>query len=125
LEEKSPELARFNIAKRKIFVGDAPAKDDIQADCDAGFGPALYLMAANSYWRAQTSKIGGVDRGARSGPPITVGSLRRAQPRRSYAATFLLALPRRSDEQLSRQNPDSKKPPKTSSFQGLVGWLRG
>jgi TPR repeat protein len=49
LEEKSPELARFNIAKMKYFVGDASLKDDIQADCDAGFGPALYLMAANSY----------------------------------------------------------------------------
>jgi len=49
LEEKSPELARFNIAKMKYFVGDASLKDDIQADCDAGFGPALYLMAGNSY----------------------------------------------------------------------------
>ena len=44
LEEKSPELARFNIAKMKYLVGDASFKDDIQADCDAGFGPALYLM---------------------------------------------------------------------------------
>jgi TPR repeat protein len=49
LEEKSPELARFNIAKMKYLVGDASLKDDIQVDCDAGFGPALYLMAANSY----------------------------------------------------------------------------
>jgi TPR repeat protein len=49
LEEKSPELARFNIAKMKYLVGDESLKDDIQADCDAGFGPALYLMAANSY----------------------------------------------------------------------------
>jgi TPR repeat protein len=49
LEEKSPELARFNIAKMKYFEGDASLKDDIQIDCDAGFGPALYLMAANSY----------------------------------------------------------------------------
>ena len=49
LEEKSPELARFNIAKMKYLVGDDSIKDDIQADCDAGFGPALYLVAANSY----------------------------------------------------------------------------
>jgi TPR repeat protein len=49
LEEKSPELARFNIAKMKYLVGDDSLRDDIKADCDAGFGPALYLMAAHSY----------------------------------------------------------------------------
>jgi TPR repeat protein len=49
LEKKSPEFARFNIAKMKYLEGDESLKDDIQADCDAGFGPALYLMAANSY----------------------------------------------------------------------------
>ena len=49
LEERSPEWARFNIAKMKYLEGDESLKDDIQADCDAGFGPALYLMAANSY----------------------------------------------------------------------------
>ncbi len=49
LEEKSPEFARFNIAKMKYLEGDESLKDDIQADCNAGFGPALYLMAANSY----------------------------------------------------------------------------
>ena len=49
LEEKCPQLARFNIAKMKYLVGDASLKDDIRADCDAGFGPALYIMAANSY----------------------------------------------------------------------------
>jgi TPR repeat protein len=48
LEEKSPEWARFNIAKMKYLEGDDSFKDEIQADCDAGFGPALYLMAANS-----------------------------------------------------------------------------
>jgi len=35
---------------------------------------------------------------ARSGPLITIESLRRAQSRRSYAATFLLPLPRRFHE---------------------------
>ena len=44
LEEKHPEWARFNIAKMKYIVGDASFKEDIQADCDAGFGPSLYLM---------------------------------------------------------------------------------
>jgi TPR repeat protein len=47
LEEKSPEWARFNIAKMKYLEGDASFKDDIKADCDAGYGPALYLMAAD------------------------------------------------------------------------------
>lgn len=47
LEEKSPEWARFNIAKMKYLEGDASLRDDIKADCDAGYGPALYLMAAD------------------------------------------------------------------------------
>jgi hypothetical protein len=51
LEEKSPEWARFNIAKMKYLESDPSLKDDIRADCDAGFGPALYLMAANSFRR--------------------------------------------------------------------------
>lgn len=44
LEEKHPEWARFNIAKMKYIVGDASFKEEIQPDCDAGFGPSLYLM---------------------------------------------------------------------------------
>jgi TPR repeat protein len=47
LEERSPEWARFNIAKMKYLEGDASLGDDIKADCDAGYGPALYLMAAH------------------------------------------------------------------------------
>jgi TPR repeat protein len=47
LEEKSPEWARFNIAKMKYLERDASFRDDIKADCDAGYGPALYLMAAD------------------------------------------------------------------------------
>jgi hypothetical protein len=54
LEEKYPEWARFNIAKMKYFVGDASLKEDIRADCDAGFGPALYLMGL--YSRKQRRK---------------------------------------------------------------------
>jgi hypothetical protein len=57
LEEKSPQWARFNIAKMKYLEGDASLKDDIQADCEAGFGPSLYLMATHSYWKGgQTGK---------------------------------------------------------------------
>lgn len=48
LEEKHPEWAHFNIAKMKYFVGDASLKEDIQADCDAGFGPSLYLLGLYS-----------------------------------------------------------------------------
>lgn len=48
LEEKHPEWAHFNIAKMKYLVGDASLKEDIRADCDAGFGPALYLMGQHS-----------------------------------------------------------------------------
>jgi TPR repeat protein len=48
LEEKHPEWAHFNIAKMKYFVGDSSLKEDIRADCDAGFGPALYLMGLYS-----------------------------------------------------------------------------
>jgi len=44
MEETSPQLARFNIAKMKYLAGDASFQDDIRVDCDAGFGPALYLM---------------------------------------------------------------------------------
>jgi TPR repeat protein len=44
MEEKSPQLARFNIAKMKYLGGDASFQNDIRVDCDAGFGPALYLM---------------------------------------------------------------------------------
>jgi TPR repeat protein len=44
MEERSPQLARFNIAKMKYLVGDASFVDDIRTDCDTGFGPALYLM---------------------------------------------------------------------------------
>ena len=39
-----------------------------------------------------------VDDGARKTPSITIESLRRGQPRRFYAATFLLPLPRRFHE---------------------------
>jgi TPR repeat protein len=49
LEETSPQLARFNIAKMKYLVRDSSLGEDLKADCDAGFGPALYLMAAHSY----------------------------------------------------------------------------
>lgn len=49
LEEKSPEWARFNIAKMKYREGDVSLKDDIKIDCDTGFGPALYLMATDSF----------------------------------------------------------------------------
>jgi hypothetical protein len=38
----------------KYFVGDASLKEDIRADCDAGFGPALYLMGL--YSRMQCRK---------------------------------------------------------------------
>lgn len=51
LEEKHPEWAHFNIAKMKYFVGDASLKEEIQADCEAGFGPSLYLMG--QYYRKQ------------------------------------------------------------------------
>jgi hypothetical protein len=44
MEETSPQLARFNIAKMKYLAGDASFQDDIRVDCDAGFGPALYLI---------------------------------------------------------------------------------
>jgi TPR repeat protein len=44
LEKEHPEWARFNIAKMKFIVGDASFKEDVQADCDAGFGPSLYLV---------------------------------------------------------------------------------
>jgi hypothetical protein len=39
-----------------------------------------------------------VDDGARKTPSITIESLRRGQPRRFYAATFLLPRPRRFHE---------------------------
>jgi uncharacterized protein len=59
LELKAPELARFNIAKIKYLEGDRSFVDDIQRDCAAGFGPALYLMAVYS-----KRKVGG-DKGLR------------------------------------------------------------
>lgn len=45
-EKTRPELARFNLAKAKISVGNETFSKDIRQDCDAGFGPALYLMGA-------------------------------------------------------------------------------
>jgi hypothetical protein len=53
-EKTNPELARFNIAKIKYAEGDGSFTDDIRADCAAGFGPSLYLMAVYSL-----NKVGG------------------------------------------------------------------
>jgi hypothetical protein len=57
LEKTSPQLARFNIAKMKYLVGDDSLKDDIRIDCEAGFGPALYLMAGNSYRKGSQTDL--------------------------------------------------------------------
>jgi TPR repeat protein len=43
-EQKKPSIARFNLAKAKIMMGDSSFKKDLLADCEAGFGPALYLL---------------------------------------------------------------------------------
>lgn len=48
LEQKLPELARYNIAKMKCLVDDPSFAEDIRADCDAGYGPALYLVGVSS-----------------------------------------------------------------------------
>jgi hypothetical protein len=63
----------------------------------------------------------GVDGGARSGPPITIESLRRAWPRRLHAAAFL-PLPRVKSPDKIRA---AKKPRKRHVFKGLIAWLRG
>ena len=39
---------RHTIAKMKFIEGDTSFKDDIRSDCDAGYGPALYLMGLYS-----------------------------------------------------------------------------
>jgi TPR repeat protein len=44
LEATRPEFARFNLAKIKILEMDNTYVDDIFRDCEAGYGPALYLM---------------------------------------------------------------------------------
>lgn len=56
LEETSPERARFNIAKMKYLVGDETFQDEIQIDCNAKFGPALYLMGL--YWNKKKEQGG-------------------------------------------------------------------
>jgi TPR repeat protein len=51
LEMNAPEWAqwaRFNIAKMKYYERDASLRDYTKPDCDAGFGPALYLMGVYS-----------------------------------------------------------------------------
>jgi hypothetical protein len=37
-------LARFNLAKAMILNSDQSYDTVLRSDCDAGFGPALYLM---------------------------------------------------------------------------------
>jgi TPR repeat protein len=43
-ELHKPEIARFNLAKAKMLEGDRTFQEDILQDCNAGFGPALWLM---------------------------------------------------------------------------------
>jgi len=43
-ELQKPKIARFNLAKAKILEVDRTFQDDILQDCNAGFGPALWLM---------------------------------------------------------------------------------
>lgn len=59
LEVTAPKLARFNIAKMKYLLSDWTFAEEIRGDCDAGFGPALYLMGVYS-----KQKVGG-DNGLR------------------------------------------------------------
>ena len=68
LEEEHPTWAHFNIAKMKFLVGDASLKEDIRADCDAGFGPSLYLMGLCSRRQGRRDEaIGYFRAGAQSG----------------------------------------------------------
>ncbi|SRR6266540_5608757 len=43
-ESGSPRLAHFYLAKVKILGGDTTFVNELIRDCEAGFGPALYLM---------------------------------------------------------------------------------
>ncbi|HEX5315130.1 MAG TPA: hypothetical protein VFX22_00655, partial [Candidatus Kapabacteria bacterium] len=43
-EPTKGRLARFNLGKAMIFADDASFADVLREDCEAGFGPALYLM---------------------------------------------------------------------------------
>ena len=43
-EPAKGKVARFNLAKALMMNRDRSFKDVIRQDCDAGFGPALYLM---------------------------------------------------------------------------------
>ena len=56
LEVAAPRLARFNIAKIKYLLGDQTFAEEIRADCEAGFGPSLYLMGVYSKQRVNGEK---------------------------------------------------------------------
>src|SRR5258708_2558455 len=43
-ELQKPAVARLYLAKAKILNNDETFSDEIRDDCDAGFGPALYVM---------------------------------------------------------------------------------
>ena len=43
-ERTEPQLARFNPAKAKFLNGDSTFRGELVADCEAGYGPSLYLM---------------------------------------------------------------------------------
>lgn len=45
-EPAKGRLARFNLGKAMIFSHDPSFADVLRGDCEAGFGPALYLMGA-------------------------------------------------------------------------------
>ena len=57
--------------------------------------------------------------------PITIESLRRAQPRRFSLRLSSCRFHDASTNEISDRNPGSNKPSKTMRFQGLVVWLRG
>jgi len=49
-ESQKPQFARFYLAKAKLLLNnDASYPDDLAEDCEAGFGPALYLMGAAAH----------------------------------------------------------------------------
>ena len=48
LERTHPAFARFNIAKIKYMENHDSFIEDLRDDCEAGYGPSLYLMAIYS-----------------------------------------------------------------------------
>jgi TPR repeat protein len=55
-ESRKPRIARFNLAKAKLLEGDPTFRDDIREDCNAGFGPALWLMGMHALQRMRESR---------------------------------------------------------------------